>query len=88
MLVTSDVPEKVWRRGDLGDRIEDLSDEDGWIDVFYGDIHDGGPAQRYIYLEWQFDRTGEGYVDIYNTNGSIFLRGEFSQHSALTWDFD
>lgn len=87
-LITSDVPENVWRRGDLGDRIEDLSYEDGWMDVFYGDIRDGGPAKRYIYLEWQYDHTGAGVVEIYHLDGSNFLRGEFSQTQSLTWDFD
>lgn len=88
LLVTSNVPETVWSKGDLGRRIHQLSNEEGWMDVFYGDLKDGGPAKRYIYMEWQFEKTGEGYVEIYNTNGSIFLRGEFSQQQSLTWDFD
>lgn len=87
LLITSDVSENYFR-DDLGDRVQDLSDEDGWIDVFFGDIHDGGPTKRYIYLEWQYNMTGAGYVEIYNLDGSIFLRGEFNQHMVLTWDFD
>jgi hypothetical protein len=87
LLTASDVPDRELR-GDALRRVRELSKEQGWLDYFYGDIRDGGPAKRYVYLEFQYDRSGSGVVEIYNLNGSLFLSGEFSQSQVLTWDFD
>ena len=87
LMKASEVPNSELR-GDLRQRVRELSKEDGWLDYFFGDIRDGRPVKRYIYMEFQYDHSGSGYVEIYNLNGSLFLRGWFSQTQVLTWDFD
>lgn len=68
-------------------RVKQLQREAGWLDFYYGSLHDGGPALKLIFVEFQYDATGSGVVEAYRTNGALLVRAHFSQTQNLTWEF-